>query len=157
MPSGPDSTSKVIARLRDGNLVRGFLDRPGGEDPTTFLERVAGTYPAEVTIRVAESDETLTIPLDSLKALFFVRSFEGHKEHREVKFFDKNPPIKGLWVRVQFFDKESLEGIIQNGIEFLVNPGFLLKPPDPAGNNTSLYVVKSSLADFRVLGIHTGH
>jgi len=157
MPVDPKAASKVIARLRDGTLVRGYIDMSPAEDPTSFLERIAGAHPPVITLRPAESDEAHSIPLDSLKALFFVKSFEGRKEHREVKFFDKNPPIKGLWVRVQFFDKESLEGIIHNGIEFIVNPGFLLKPPDPAGNNTVLYVVKSSLADFRILGIHTGH
>lgn len=151
------SPVRVIARLRDGKLLRGFIDDTPVSDLTAFLEQVVHSLPGEITLRVAESNETLRVPVEALKALFFVKSFEGRKEYREVKFFDKNPPIKGLWVRVQFYDQESLEGIVQNSIDFLVKPGFFLKPPDPASNNAVLYVVKSSLCDFRVLGVHTDY
>ncbi len=148
---------RVVARLRDGHLVRGYIDNMPASDLATFLEQTINSLPGEITVRVAESGETLRLRVEGLKALFFVKSFEGRSEYREVKFFDKNPPIKGLWVRVQFFDSESLEGIVQNSIDFLVKPGFFLKPPDPASNNAVLYVVKSSLADFRVLGVHTDY
>lgn len=157
MPGHSNPPSKVVARLRDGKLVRGYIDQSLTEGQAPSLEQAADSLLREISLRAADSDEVLSIPLDSLKALFFVKSFEGHKQYREVKFFDKNPAIKGLWVRVQFFDHESLEGIVLNSIDFVVNPGFLLKPPDPSGNNTSLYVVKSSLVDFRVLGIHTNY
>jgi hypothetical protein len=148
---------KVIARLRDGKVLRGYVDKLPTEDPAGFLSEASPSLPGEFTLRAAESGENLSIPAASLKALFFVKSFEGRSEYREVKFFDKNPPIKGLWVRVQFYDKESLEGVVQNSIDFLVNPGFFLKPPDPGSNNAIVYVVKSSLADFRVLGVHTDY
>ncbi len=155
MTASEISPVRVIARLRDGRLVRGFIDDMPASDLAPFLEQAVNSLPGEIILRVADSDETLRVPVEALKALFFVKSFEGRKEYREVKFFDKNPPIKGLWVRVQFYDHESLEGIVQNSIDFLVNPGFFLKPPDPASNNAVLYVVKSSLCDFRVLGVHT--
>ncbi len=152
-----NSPIRVVARLRDGRLVRGYIDDKPASDLATFLEETANSLPGEITIRVVESGELLRLPVEGLKALFFVKSFEGRSEYREVKFFDRNPPIKGLWVRVQFFDNESLEGIVRNSIDFLVKPGFFLKPPDPASNNAVLYVVKSSLADFRVLGVHTDY
>ncbi len=156
--TGPEhSPIRVIARLRDGHLLRGFIDKMPASDLASFLEQSVDSLPGEITVQDAESGETLCLPVERLKALFFVKSFEGRSEYREVKFFDKNPPIKGLWVRVQFFDNESLEGIVQNSIDFLVKPGFFLKPPDPASNNAILYVVKSSLADFRVLGVHTDY
>lgn len=157
MPGPEKLPLKVIARLRDGGLVRGYFEGVSVEDLGTILEQAAFSFPSEIKLRAAESGEALTVPLDSLKALFFVKSFEGRKEYREVKFFDKNPPIKGLWVRLQFCDKESLEGIVQNSVDFLVKPGFFLKPPDPAGNNEVLYVLKNSLADFRVLGVRTDY
>ncbi len=135
--------------------MRGFIENMPASDLASFLEQSIDSLPGEITLRVVESGETMSLPVETLKALFFVKSFEGRSGYREVKFFDKNPPIKGLWVRVQFYDNESLEGIVQNSIDFLVKPGFFLKPPDPASNNAILYVVKSSLADFRVLGVHT--
>jgi hypothetical protein len=56
-------------------------------------------------------------------------------------------------VRVKFFDQEYLEGVLRNSAQLLVDPGFFLKPPDLQSNNEILYVIKSSLVDFRVLGV----
>ena len=146
-------TLKVVARLRDGNLLRGFLANTRMADFEDILRGDAPSIPEEIGVCAAESKEMVSVPLDSLKALFFVRSFEGRREYKEVKFFDSNPPIRGLWVRVQFYDNEYLEGIVKNSLHYLVNPGFFLKPPDPQSNNEILYVVKNSLREFRVMGV----
>ena len=58
-------------------------------------------------------------------------------------------------MRLQFCDLETSEGMIYNSLDFLTNLGFFLKPPDPKSNNEVVYVVKSSLTDFRVLGVRT--
>jgi len=148
---------KVVARLRDGKLVKGYLADPAPSNFENLVKEAPYSFPTEIVLRPAESTETISVPLESLKALFFVKTFEGRKEYKEVKFFDKNPPIKGLWVRVEFSDHESLEGVVQNSIHYLVHPGFFLKPPDPQSNNAILYVVKSSLVDFRVLGVRMNY
>jgi hypothetical protein len=145
--------SKVVARLRDGSMLKGYLEEPLELDFDALFVDVHAALPKEIRLRSADSGEKLAVPVDSLKALFFVKSFEGRKEYSEVKFFEKNPPIKGLWVRIRFYDDEYLEGVVKNSMDFLVEPGFYLKPPDPLSNNEILYVVKDSLADFRVLGV----
>ena len=145
--------SKVVARLRDGSTLKGYLDEPLELDFDALFVDAHSALPKEIGLRSADSGEKVAVPLDSLKALFFVRSFEGRKDYSEVKFFEKNPPIKGLWVRIRFYDDEHLEGVVRNSVEFLIDPGFYLKPPDPLSNNEILYVVKESLADFRVLGV----
>ncbi|MCI0350924.1 MAG: hypothetical protein L0Z53_15975, partial [Acidobacteriales bacterium] len=71
----------------------------------------------------------------------------------EVKFFESQPRIDGLWVRLYFSDNEAIEGIVANSMSFLVEDGFYLKPPDPNSNNRLMYVVKSALKDFTVLGV----
>jgi hypothetical protein len=144
---------KVVARLRDGKLIKGFVDTIPASDFDALLRENSVSLPREIGLRSAESSETLSLPLDSLKALFFVKSFEGRKDYKEVKFFEKNPPIKGLWVRVKFFDNEYLEGVVRNSVQYLIEPGFFLKPPDLQSNNEILYVIKNSLVDFRVLGV----
>jgi hypothetical protein len=143
---------KIVARLRDGKLVKGYLAGPSAsfED---LLRAQAFTIPNLIAVLPVESSEGISVPLDSLKALFFVKSFDGKKDYREVKFFDKIPPIRGLWVRVQFYDNESIEGVIENSIRYLVEPGFFMKPPDPRSNNQILYVIKSSLTNFQILGV----
>lgn len=145
---------RVVARLRDGRVIKGFMQRP----PLLDLDRIEGgdssPLPEEIVLFTEQNHgSSVTIKRDELKALFFVKSFAGQKEYREIKFFDRNPTIKGLWVQVKFYDRETLEGIVPNSLHFIVEPAFALKPPDPQSNNDVLFVVKNSLTDFRVLGV----
>ena len=148
---------KVVARLRDGKLLKGYLLAPGAEDVEEFLHEQPSTVYRELTIRLVTSSDTISVPVEALKAVFFVKTFEGRKDYEEVKFFTKSPPIRGLWVRVEFSDRERLEGVVENSLRFLVEPGFFMKPPDPQSNNDILYVVKESLRDFRVLGVRSDY
>lgn len=144
---------KVVAHLRGGKLVKGYTDAVPVSDLEALMQEGTVALPRTITVRPAESRKTVTLALNSLKALFFVKTFEGHKEYKEIKFFDADPPIDGLWVRLTFLDKESTEGVVRNSLDVLVNRGFFLKPPDPHSNNEIVYVVKDSLAEFRVLGV----
>ncbi|HTS69377.1 MAG TPA: hypothetical protein VMO17_10370 [Terriglobia bacterium] len=151
------SNRKVIARLRDGNLVKGYLHCPSNSTFEDYLQAEGSSPPELIGIRPLNSGEDVSIPLEGLKALFFVRTFDGNKDYPELKFFDKSPPNRGLWVRVQFYDKEAIEGTIENSLRYVVERGFFMKPPDPRSNNEILYVIKSSLASFRVLGVRTDY
>ncbi len=146
---------KVIARHRDGKLFKGYLPGPAKESLEEFLRQHPSTGDHQLEVRAVDSHESISLPLDSLKAVFFVKTFDGRRDYQEVKFFTKNPPIRGLWVRIQFYDHECLEGVVENSFAYLVEPGFFMKPPDAQGNNDVLYVIKSSLSDFRILGVRT--
>jgi hypothetical protein len=154
MAAGPHL--KVVAHLSDGTLIKGYTDALPAIDLEVLLRRDVILMPPEMTVRIAGSGEIATIPLQSLKALFFVKTFEGRTDYKEIKFFEGHPSIEGMWVRVRFHDGETIEGIVRNSLHYLVDPGFLLKPPDPHSNNQILYVMKNSLGDFQVLGVrHT--
>jgi hypothetical protein len=153
MGSPAKSGVKVVARFRDGDTVKGYLDLIPDGDFKLLVENPPTALPPEVCICRADSGQSVPLPLRALKALFFVKTFEGRKEHHEVRFFEKNPPIQGLWVRATFYDGECFEGIVRNTMHYLIEPGFFLKPPDPQSNNEILYVVKEALTDFRVLGL----
>src|SRR5258708_27800637 len=144
---------KVVARVRNGKTVKGYVESMPTADFDSLLLETSVSLPREIGVRTSESNEAVSLALDSLKALFFVKTFEGRKEYKEIKFFEKNPPIKGLWVRVTFYDNEYLEHIVRNSLRYLAEPGFFLKPPDLHSNNEILYVIKNSLIDFRVLGL----
>jgi len=92
-----------------------------------------------------------------MKALFFVKSFEGNRQYSEIKFFNGEPKIEGLWVHLTFSDNEKTEGIVHNSVSFLTEPGFLMKPPDPNSNNQAVYVMKESLTAFRVVGVRANY
>ena len=150
-------TLKLVARLRDGQLVKGYTDALATASLDELLQEKRIVLPPAIDVHLAETSRIVSVPLDSLKALFFVKTFQGSRDYREITFFEKYPPIKGLWVRVSFYDRESTEGVVRNSLEFLVDPGFFLKPPDPQSNNELIYVVKSSLAEFRVLGVRMSY
>ena len=147
---------KVVAHLSDGRLIKGHTDAVAASDLDALLTRHSISMPEEVQVRTVETGEILSLPLMSLKALFFVKSFHGKGLYKEIKFFEGHPTIEGLWVRMKFRDEECTEGVVRNSHQFLVDPGFLLKPPDPESNNQIVYVVKRALIEFQVLGVrHT--
>ncbi len=132
---------KVIVRKLNGDILKGYMEQSPDQiqgDSITFTSL---------------TEEQISIPKRETKALFFVRKFSGNKEYTEVKFFESQPRIDGLWVRLKFHDNETIEGIVSNSIRFLVDDGFFLRPPDPNSNNRLMYVLKVALKDFTVLGV----
>ena len=132
---------KVIARKVDGQILKGYMET---------IPDLANT---DTVTLLSLTEEKVKIPKTQMKALFFVRKFSGNKEYSEVKFFESQPRIDGLWVRLTFYDAELIEGIVANSIQFLIEDGFYLKPPDPNSNNRLMYVVKAALKEFTVLGV----
>jgi len=149
------SAVKVVAHLRGGKLVKGFFNSAYGEDLDAFFRHKAETLDSEIPIHSQESDKLIKISTDSLKALFFVKSFKGSTEYSEVKFFHSNPTVEGLWIQIKFVDGEVTEGVLHNSVRYILDQGFFLKPPDPLSNNQLVYVLKKSLQDFRVLGVRS--
>jgi len=92
------------------------------------------------------------IPLEGVKAIFFVKSFEG-KWHDDLRFHDHLAAPDCLWVRVTFLDGEIVEGLIANDQNFVVRSGFYMAPIDPEGNNWLIYVLKNKLKELQVLGL----
>jgi hypothetical protein len=132
---------KVIVRKLNGEVVKGYME------PNPDL-----THGNSIAL-TSLTDDLIHVPKQEMKALFFVRKFTGNKEYSEVKFFESQPRIDGLWVRLKFHDNETIEGIVSNTIRFLVDDGFFLKPPDPNSNNRLMFVLKVALRDFTVLGV----
>jgi hypothetical protein len=152
----PDTASdrrlKVVAHGNNGTLYKGFLEGPA--DRLSIAEGVPrpAQLPEALTI-VSPDGAKHGVSLHELKALFFVKSFEGSKQYSELKFFSAHPVVEGIWARLNFHDNETIEGVIYNSLHFLSNDGFFLKPPDPRSNNQMMYVLKGSLRDFRILGV----
>ena len=136
----------VVIQFGD-RTVKGFSDK-------TLWSTEWQDGPAAMTppIRLLDSNTTAEIPLDGVKAVFFVKSFEG-KSHQDLSFHDHLQPMECLWVRVGFHDGEVVEGIVCNGFEFVLHDGFFMSPIDPEGNNLLVYVFKRQLKNFEVLGM----
>lgn len=151
------SEVKVVAHLHGGKLVKGFLKSAEGSDLEALFRHTLSAMESEIRIQGHDSSETIKLGVESLKALFFVKSFEGSADYSEVKFFHSNPTVEGLWVQIKFRDGEVTEGVLHNSVRYLLDAGFFLKPPDPLSNNQLVYVLKRSLAEFRVLGVRSNY
>jgi len=130
---------KLIVRLKSGKSLRGYLKSqsiPRGKLQVTTLE-----------------GQDITVDIEKLKGVFFVRDFQGNKSYFETKLLEEDPEREGLRVRVRFEDNETMEGVTENSLEVLQGPGFFFWPADPSANNLLIYVVKSSLIGFKIIGV----
>jgi len=144
---------KVVAHLADGSLIKGFLQDAESFDPLSA--GLIGTgLPEKIVLQIPDGKEKI-VDVKSAKAIFFVRTLEGRNDYVELKFFERNPQIEGLWIKIRFKDGEITEGIVHNSLPFVTHPGFFLRPPDLQSNNRVVYAVKSFLTEFRVLGIRS--
>ena len=131
---------KVVVRKLDHVVVKGFVDsasylRPGGIE---MLDR---------------EGRAVVIPLPEIKAVFFVREFEGDCQRSERKLFLSRPRMAGLWVQMTFKDNEVLEGLLPSNLLELGPEGFLVTPADLYSNNLRIFVPRTALSKLNVLGV----
>jgi len=134
------SFQKVVIHSRKGEVFHGFADRPS-------LESEKGDF-IEVTQKTGKPKK---FRRSDLKAVFFVKDFKGNPKYEAVRFFDKEPQNPMVWVRLEFFDGEQIEGKVPNNLDILKSDGFFLWPADQYTNNEAVYVVKSSLSKLTIL------
>jgi hypothetical protein len=148
---------KIVAHLRTGKLLKGYVELPLPTDNSGLVASIPVSLPKQLTVENVDGGKKQAVALTTMKALFFVKSFDGNRQYNEIKFFNGEPKIEGLWVHLTFCDNEKTEGIVHNSISFLTEPGFLMKPPDPNSNNQAVYVMKESLTHFRVVGVRANY
>jgi hypothetical protein len=124
----------------DKSIVRGYVN------PQTFSK-------AEGIEMLTVSGQVAYLPYRDVKGVYFVRDFDGDREHLERKVFTSRPKTDGLWLRMRFKDDELLDGIIPNNLLLMNERGFTVVPPDPYANNQKIFVPKTSLAELTVLGV----
>ena len=138
----------VVLHRVDGTLRRGVLE---WNAPTETLVP-PDPLPEALHVRGENDGESQIVQLSEMKAIFFVKRHEGSLDHDEVKFFS-DISATDLWIRVQFADGEVLEGRTENNARLLFDSGVWLRPFDSTGNNVLVYVPKSSVVEFHVMGV----
>jgi hypothetical protein len=123
--------NRVVVRYRDGRLLKGFsrdfLPGRGAVDvrPSSDAPSTAG----------------VTVPFGQLKAIFFVREFDGAATSMagDTSVID----ARGRKIAVTFTDGEQLIGVTltykPDGV------GFFVRPLDGQNNNTQVFVVSQSI------------
>jgi len=144
--NGASELDMLVIQFGD-RTVKGYAERnqwPSADD--------LDLHTAPPLFRRLGSDTMEPIPLEGVKAILFVKSFEG-KWHDDLRFHDHLPAPDCLWVRATFYDGEVIEGLIGNDNTYVVRPGFYMSPIDPEGNNWLIYVLKNKLKNFQILGL----
>ncbi|MFW6132691.1 MAG: DUF6982 domain-containing protein [Planctomycetota bacterium] len=127
---------KIVARFRDGRIAKGHTTNFSPE-AAAFLLRPADGGPPE------------RVPLDALKAVFFVRAFAGDPERKDKEYFVPGQPYQGRRVQVQFVDGEVMLGYTANYHPSM--RGFFIFPADPDANTIKAYAVASNVRQVRLL------
>ncbi|HMF59971.1 MAG TPA: hypothetical protein VK595_06350 [Vicinamibacterales bacterium] len=137
MPGVSAGWQKIVVRYRDGRLLKGF---------THDFHPSRTQFSLWPSVNSAPS-ERMYVPTSQLKAVFFVRNFEGNPEYTDDRTFDTG--TGGRRLEVTFADDEVLIGSTlsyrPDGVGFFVNPA------DSRGNNLRVFVVASAIRHVRFL------
>jgi hypothetical protein len=123
--------SSVVARFADGRVLKGTTQDFAPHKPIFHLS-VWGDPTARA----------LAIPIGALKALFFVRTYEGDSKHVENRDLT-SAKGQGRKIVVTFLDGEVVSGFTTGYSND--KPGFFVIPGDPASNNARVFVVAASV------------
>lgn len=146
---------KIVVNLANGCTIRGYFRTEEYSDLKSLLEGAGRAFPDILTVYSEIDGSPIEIEIDSIKAVFFVRDFEGDRQREGLRYYTRGPEVGALWVEIEFQDGELLEGTIYNSVHHLVGNGFFLHPSDLGSNNLLVYVSKRSISNYRVLGVRT--
>jgi hypothetical protein len=123
--------SSVVARFTDGRVLKGTTQDFAPHKPVFHL-----------SMKGEPAAKALAVPIASLKALFFVRTYEGDPKHVEVLDLE-SASGHGRKIVVTFADGEVISGFTTGyGKD---KPGFFVIPGDPKTNNARVFVVAASV------------
>jgi hypothetical protein len=127
----PAGWHRLVVRYADGRLLKGYSQ-----------EFTASSGSLQVWPRPnAPSMTRITVPLAYLKAVFFVRDFEGDAEH--VERCDGEPAERGRSIAVTFLDGEVLVGTTMS---YRTDAdGFFIRPVDDGSNNVRIFVASRAI------------
>ena len=140
-----EENQKVILRVVDGKMLKGFIRDLKISDEYLYIED--------------ESNHQHKVRLKELKAIFFVRKFEGERGHQEKKsFIGTRPGSKRVFVK--FKDGESIMGNMEGEIpwergfflESMKEKTFTIVPVDEDSNNTKILVITTAVMDVAMIG-----
>jgi hypothetical protein len=127
---------KVVVHYLSHKIIKGYIDH---------------FDPAKTTFHVNLLDVGIPVSVDlkELKAVFFVKAFQGKKGYHERKEFHPEDKSRGRGVRVEFMDGESLIGLTtpQEPTPY----GFFMSPLDPESNNDKVFVVNLAVQSFSLV------
>ena len=128
--------NRVVAHLLDGKLIKGTTQDFFPNRPLFHIQPVGG-------------GETIEVRTRQLKAVFFVKEYEGNRARRDIRGFLNAPgeTAQGKKLAVRFKDGELL-----CGYSLTFSPereGFFMFPSGATSNNLRVYVLSAGAAEIK--------
>lgn len=126
----------IVARYLDGRVLKGYTNDFNPNRPGFHVE-------------VDAKHEVIEIRLRQLKALFFVKTFEGSASRDDLPGFIAGPAEKtqGRKIAVRFRDGEFMCGYTMSWSPD--REGFFIFPADTGSNNDRVWVVTASTLEIK--------
>lgn len=118
--------NRVVVKFKDKKILKGKTSDFFPNKNQFHLELIGG--------------ELLEVHVEDLKAIFFVKDYDGNKDRK--KEYNDDITGTGRKMQVNFSDGESIVGFTLG-----YSPdrqGFYMTPADLEGNNIRIFVVKSA-------------
>jgi hypothetical protein len=129
-------TNLVVARYLDGRVLKGVTRDFSPNRPIFHVDLEDGSPAIELRYR-------------QLKALFFVKGFEGDPDRQDIRGFVHGPAEtqQGKKIAVRFRDGEFICGYTLSWSPD--REGFFLFPADADSNNQRIFVISSSTLEIK--------
>lgn len=132
MPLEQASTLRVVARFLDGRMLKGTTRDFSPIKPDFHVQPDGDLRAAAIKASISQ-----------LKAVFFVKTLEGDKNHVESQKAATSVG-QGRAIRITFKDGEVILG---STVGYTPNrPGFFLVPMDPDSNNLRIFVCAAGIS-----------
>jgi hypothetical protein len=125
---------KVVVHFIDGILVKGYVNDFNVNHPSFHLYDDITDF---------SLNQPILLEMKEIKAVFFVKTFEGNQGYRERKEFIDDDRVLGRRVEVDLIDGEVIRGSTIDYDPLLL--GFFLIPVDPNSNNIQIFVVSNAV------------
>ena len=118
--------NKVVVKYKNNSIVKGKTNNFMPNKTLFHLQPIEG--------------EQIEVHIEDLKAIFFVKSYDGSKDHK--KSYNDQVPGGGRKIQVKFLDGETVTGYTTGYSPDRL--GFFVVPADLKGNNERIFVVKTA-------------
>ncbi|HYL69599.1 MAG TPA: hypothetical protein VEX69_10575 [Candidatus Limnocylindria bacterium] len=135
-PISADKMNRAVVAFLDGRRLKGYLLN------FSALKENLKLFPKEPAQQQSGTD----ILMGDLKAIFFVKEFEGDPQHKETP--GEEAPKHGRRIVVTFKDGEELSGTTEG-----YNPqklGFFVFPLAKDSNNLRIFVINKNVRHVKL-------
>jgi len=124
--------NKIVVRYVDGQLLKGVTS---DFFPNKDIFHV-------MPVEAPQGSKPVELSTQNLKAIFFVKGYEGNPDYKDKKEFDPGKAPVGRKIKVVFKDGELMIGTT-NGYQ-PGRPGFFIVPADTNSNIERCYILTSA-------------